>query len=127
MGGSAGHDDGALMTPMVEAVGLPVVIASRVRTHLFRAPSPIEIVRGIDLNLERGSALGLVGESGSGKTTLGRTLVRLIRPSAGRLIFNGTDITGMDEPALRPLRARMQMIFQDPRSSLNPRLLLRSI
>jgi peptide/nickel transport system ATP-binding protein len=115
------------MTPMMEAAGLRVAVASGVGTHLFRAPPPIEIVRGIDLNLERGSALGLVGESGSGKTTLGRTLVRLIRPSAGRLIFNGTDITGMDEPALRPLRARMQMIFQDPHSSLNPRLLIGSI
>jgi peptide/nickel transport system ATP-binding protein len=109
---------------MMEAVGLRVAVASRVRTHPFRTPPPIEIVRGIDLCLARGSALGLVGESGSGKTTLGRTLVRLIRPSGGRLMFDGTDITDLDERSLRPLRARMQMIFQDPHSSLNPRLLI---
>jgi peptide/nickel transport system ATP-binding protein len=115
------------MKPMMQAVGLRVALASRSRDHLFRKSPPIEIVRGVDLNLARGSALGLVGESGSGKTTLGRALVRLIRPSAGQLIFDGTDITGLDELALRPLRARMQMIFQDPHSSLNPRLSIGSI
>jgi peptide/nickel transport system ATP-binding protein len=112
---------------MIEVTGLRVAVPSRVRTHLFRAPKPIEIVRGIDMTLARGTTLGLVGESGSGKTTLGRALVRLIRPSAGRLLFDGTDITDLDEAALRPLRARMQMIFQDPHSSLNPRLVVGTI
>jgi peptide/nickel transport system ATP-binding protein len=82
----------------------------------------IEIVKGIDLDVMRGGALGLVGESGSGKTTLGRTLVRLLPPSAGELRYDGRDIGRLDEPALRPLRAKFQMIFQNPQSSLNPRL-----
>ena len=115
------------MTAIMEAVGLRVAVAGRVRSHLFRTAPPIEIVRGVDLSLARGSALGLVGESGSGKTTLGRTLVRLLRPSEGRLMFDGIDITDLDEPSLHPLRARMQMIFQDPHSSLNPRLIVSTI
>jgi peptide/nickel transport system ATP-binding protein len=82
----------------------------------------IEVVKGIDLDIPRGSALGLVGESGSGKTTIGRALVRLIRPSGGELIYDGVDIAGWGEDRLHPLRARLQMIFQDPQSSLNPRL-----
>jgi peptide/nickel transport system ATP-binding protein len=110
------------MTAMLEATDLRVSIAGRMRTNPFRSARPIEILHGIDLLLPRGTTLGLVGESGSGKTTLGRALVRLVRPSAGRLAFDGVDITGMDEAALRPLRARMQMIFQHPHASLNPRL-----
>jgi peptide/nickel transport system ATP-binding protein len=72
----------------------------------------------------RGSVLGLVGESGSGKTTLGRLLVRLLKPTAGGIQFDGVEIGRLDEAELRPLRARIQMIFQDPQSSLNPRLRL---
>src|SRR5450631_3228392 len=74
--------------------------------------------------LPRGSVLGLVGESGSGKTTLGRLLVRLLRPTSGGIQFDGIEIGGLAEAAMRPLRARIQMIFQDPQSSLNPRLRL---
>ena len=83
-----------------------------------------EVVKRVDLAVPRGSVLGLVGESGSGKTTLGRLLVRLLRPTSGGIQFDGIEIGDLGEADLRPLRARIQMIFQDPQSSLNPRLRL---
>jgi ABC-type glutathione transport system ATPase component len=79
------------------------------------------VLKGMSLAIGRGEMIGIVGESGSGKTTLGRALLGLVRPSSGTIAFDGTDLTGLDEAALRPLRRRMQMIFQDPMSSLNPR------
>ncbi|QOZ24146.1 ATP-binding cassette domain-containing protein [Bradyrhizobium sp. CCBAU 51753] len=94
------------------------------RTGLLCKPRLRQVIRGIDIAVPRGSVLGLVGESGSGKTTLGRLLVRLLTPTSGGIQFDGVEIGGLDEAALRPLRARIQMIFQDPQSSLNPRLRL---
>jgi peptide/nickel transport system ATP-binding protein len=94
------------------------------RAGLFRRPSLREVVKRVDLSVPRGSVLGLVGESGSGKTTLGRLLVRLLKPTAGGIQFDGAEIGGLGEAEMRPLRARIQMIFQDPQSSLNPRLRL---
>lgn len=84
----------------------------------------LEVVRQVDLAIPRGSVLGLVGESGSGKTTLGRLMVRLLQPTSGGVQFDGSEISQLREAELRPLRARIQMIFQDPQSSLNPRLRL---
>lgn len=81
----------------------------------------VDILKGISFTLEPGGALGLVGESGSGKTSLGRTLMRLYEPTAGTICFEGQDITHSGEQTLRPLRERMQFIFQDPLSALNPR------
>ncbi|RVC25750.1 ATP-binding cassette domain-containing protein, partial [Mesorhizobium sp. M7A.F.Ca.CA.004.04.2.1] len=75
----------------------------------------------------RGSVTGIVGESGSGKSTLGRALVRLLEPSAGSITYDGRDITHLPEAELRPLRRNLQMIFQDPMSSLNPRRTIASI
>ena len=94
------------------------------RGALFRRKVLRDVVKRVDLALPRGRVLGLVGESGSGKTTLGRLLVRLLRPTAGRIQFDGVEIAELNEPQLRPLRSRIQMIFQDPQSSLNPRLRL---
>ena len=81
----------------------------------------LRILRNVSLSLKRGETVGLVGESGSGKTSLGRCLLRLYEPSEGTLAFDGQDITHASAAELKPLRRRMQMIFQDPQSSLNPR------
>src|SRR5258708_19309641 len=94
------------------------------RTGLFRRASSREVVKRVDLAVPRGAVLGLVGESGSGKTTLGRLLVRLLKPTSGGIQFDGVEIGGISEAEMRPLRARIQMIFQDPQPSLNPRLRL---
>ena len=94
------------------------------RVGLFRRKEPRDVVKRVDLAVPRGSVLGLVGESGSGKTTLGRLLVRLLQPISGGIQFDGIEIGGLAEAEMRPLRARIQMIFQDPQSSLNPRLRL---
>ncbi len=109
---------------MIRAEGLGLALPDRGRRaggFGFGRPPLLTILDGIDLQVGPGESVGLVGESGSGKTSLGRTLLRLYRPTAGRLTFEGRDITALDEPALRPLRADMQFIFQDPQSSLNPR------
>jgi peptide/nickel transport system ATP-binding protein len=79
------------------------------------------IFRHVDLQIEAGESIGIVGESGSGKTSVARTLLRLYEPTAGTLLFEGRDITHLDQEALRPVRERIQIIFQDPLSSLNPR------
>ncbi len=91
------------------------------RKPVFGPAPRIEILKGISFSLRRGEVLGIVGGSGSGKSTLGRAMVRLLEPTGGRVVFDGADITHLDEAGLRPLRRRFQMIFQDPMSSLNPR------
>jgi len=89
---------------------------------ISRMPATVAAVTEVDLEIQRGETLGLVGESGCGKSTLGRTILRLLEPSAGRIVFDKTDLTQVSQRALRPLRRHMQMIFQDPYASLNPRM-----
>lgn len=82
----------------------------------------IQAVHEVSLQVNRGEIVGLVGESGCGKSTLGRTILKLIEPDAGQILFDGINITQMTQPEMRPLRKEMQIIFQDPYASLNPRM-----
>ena len=94
---------------------------------LHGEPSSLRAVDGVDLGVKRGETFGLVGESGCGKTTLGRCILRLEEPTEGRVLFEGRDIMGYGRRELRMLRRDMQIIFQDPYSSLNPRKKVRRI
>jgi ABC-type oligopeptide transport system ATPase subunit len=99
-----------------------VVSYERPSTSLFskRHVGP-PVLRGVDFRITKGETVGIVGESGSGKTTFGRALLGLVKPIAGSVVFDGQEITALEERARRPLCRRIQMIFQDPMSSLNPR------
>lgn len=107
--------------PLLQVRDLTLSLPDQSRAPLFGKPPLVDILRGISLELAVGQSVGIVGESGSGKTSLGRCIVRLYPPTSGSIRFNGTDITAISEAALRPIRKDLQMIFQDPQSSLNPR------
>lgn len=106
---------------LVEARNLSLDVPDMNHPVLFGKRRTLRILNNVSVTIERGETLGIVGESGSGKTSLGRTLLRLYEPSKGTLAFDGADITRSSREAMKPLRRRMQMIFQDPQSSLNPR------
>lgn len=87
----------------------------------------VRAVHDVSFDIAAGTTVGLIGESGSGKSTIGRCVLRLIEPTEGRVTFDGVDVTGLDAAALRELRARMQVVFQDPRDAMNPRMTIRAL
>ena len=107
--------------PLVELDDLRVWFPIKKGLLLDRHVGDVKAVDGVSLTIERGETLGLVGESGCGKSTVGRAMLRLYEPTGGRVVFEGVDVTHMSDAELRPLRRRMQMVFQDPFASLNPR------
>ncbi|MFH8372573.1 dipeptide ABC transporter ATP-binding protein [Streptomyces cyaneofuscatus] len=107
--------------PRVAEDAAPLLEAVDLRREFGRGSGKVAAVGGVSLTVHAGQTLGIVGESGSGKTTLGRMLVRLLDPTAGRLRYGGTEIGSLSEKELRPFRRELQMVFQDPVASLNPR------
>jgi len=112
--------------PLLEVSGLTKHFP--IRRGLFgRVSGQVRAVDGVSFEVRRGETLGLVGESGCGKTTTGRAILRLIEPTSGSVRFDGAEVTRLRRPELRALRRRMQIVFQDPYSSLNPRLTVGSM
>ncbi|MDQ7006594.1 MAG: ABC transporter ATP-binding protein [Acidobacteriota bacterium] len=114
-----------MSAPLLEVRGL--VKAYPVRSGLWGRRRALRAVDGVDLVVRQGEIVGLVGESGSGKTTLGRSILRLIEPTEGRIHFDGIDLRALGAGQLRRFRRRMQLVFQDPGAALNPRMKVRTL
>ncbi len=114
-----------MAAPLIEVRSLKMYFP--VGNGIFGKRRQLKAVDDVSFDLYPGETFGLVGESGCGKTTVGRALVRLYRPTGGQILYQGTDIATLDEKAVMPYRRKMQMIFQDPYASLNPRMTVSSI
>lgn len=115
-----------ILSPLMEVRDLKVHFP--IRSGLFRRQTDVfKAVDGVSFSVHAGKTVGLLGESGSGKTTIGRTLVKLLAATSGEVLWKGTDILPMSEREFRPLRRRIQYIFQDPFGSLNPRMTISKI
>jgi oligopeptide/dipeptide ABC transporter ATP-binding protein len=122
------YDTGASGKPRTLVATEKVSKYYPVKSGVFgRTSKLVRAVEGVSLRVRRGETLGLVGESGCGKSTLGRIMIRLIEPTYGRVVYDGRDILPLSPSQMRPLRRKMQIIFQDPYSSLNPRMTVRDI
>ena len=118
------------MPPLCEVDDVKVHFALRgsaawLRTLRDGKPPVVRAVDGVSIGIEAGATLGLVGESGCGKSTVARALVRLVRPTAGHIRFEGAELTGLSDQDFNEVRPHLQMVFQDPAASLNPRLSVR--
>ena len=110
------------MNPFLEVVDLNVYFSLQKSFWLGKSTKVLHAVKNVSFKLEKGKTLGLVGESGSGKTTVGKTIIKLAPLHSGQIFFDGTEISSMTKSAFFPYRKKIQMIFQDPYNSLNPRL-----
>lgn len=110
-----------MSAPLLSVKNLQKYFPTSKNIGLRKQKLQVKAVDGISFDLMKGETLGLVGESGCGKTTAGRTILKLIEPTAGEILFEGKNITKLRPGLMTPLRAQMQIIFQDPFSALNPR------
>ena len=120
-GGEAPAGGARVTAPVLRVEGLVKHFVAK-RSPFGRALATVKAVDGVSFHLDPGETLALVGESGCGKSTVGRLVTRLIEPTAGRIVLDGADVTALSEREFRPHRRRVQLVFQDPFASLNPRM-----